>query len=91
VSATGSSGSVVGGQALSGVSNLGAAGNLTNNVSVLLVTDEAIGLVGGLGVHYWSLIDDTQTAGWGLVNDAQTAGWGLVNDAQTANWTLIDS
>jgi hypothetical protein len=32
-----------------------------------------------MGVFYWSLIDDSETANWQNVNTAQTPGWSVLN------------
>jgi hypothetical protein len=56
---------------------------------VTLTGVAAVAQVGTMGVIYWSLIDDSQTASWQNIGDTQTPGWSLIDDAETPNWVLI--
>jgi len=50
---------------------------------------QAIGQVGDLGVHYWSLIDDSETSNWQEFDSNNTPAWALVGDTQAASWQNI--
>jgi hypothetical protein len=76
--------------ALTGVGSSGAVGTVTMTSRGATLTGVAsVAQVGTMGVIYWSLIDDSQTASWQNIGDAQTPNWSLIDDAETPNWVLI--
>ena len=67
----------------------GAVGSVTSQKLVAITGCQAMGAVGNVGVFYWSLIDDNETANWQNISNAQTPTWGVVNTAESAEWDLI--
>jgi hypothetical protein len=66
--------------ALTGVGTQGAVGTVSmTGRGATLTGNVASGSLGTMGVFYWSLIDDSETANWQNVNTAQTPGWSVLN------------
>ena len=88
---SGSVGSVVATQVLTGNTASGRVGSVTPNVSIALSGVAASGLTGTLVAVYWKLIDDSQTANWAAIDNSETAGWTTINNSQTVAWTAINN
>ena len=77
-------------QAVTSVSAAGAAGSVSMGQRLVAITGcQAMGQVGNVGVFYWSLIDDSETANWQNIDDSQTPGWATLDDSQSANWQNV--
>ena len=62
-----------------GVQANGAAGTVSVGDRLVAITGCAtMGSVGNVGVFYWSLIDDNESANWQNIDTTESADWQLI-------------